>query len=258
MLAFDQLSFWEKETYINHAEVVIIGSGIVGLSTAIHLKKLNPNQNILILERSYLPCGASTKNAGFACIGSPSELLDDLSKNTEEVVFETVKKRWKGLNYLRELLGDSNIDYQANGSYELFSSSHEESFQNSLKHLPYLNARLKEITGIQTVFETCEDIVIKNDFHGFTRAIRHHAEGQIDTGKMMQSLLTYAIELGVKVLNGIAIESIERQTIYTDYGKISCDQICHLHEWIRTTIPPGRGHFAWESTSHYHPTYSSS
>ena len=84
MLPFKQLSFWEKQTYINHTDFLIIGSGIVGLSTAIYLKERFPNKKVTVIERGYLPTGASSKNAGFACIGSPSELLDDLSKNNED------------------------------------------------------------------------------------------------------------------------------------------------------------------------------
>ena len=93
MLTFTNLSFWEKETFLTNVDYLIIGSGIVGLSTAIHLKKKQPNKKVLILERGYLPTGASTKNAGFACIGSASELLDDLNHCSENEVFETVEKR---------------------------------------------------------------------------------------------------------------------------------------------------------------------
>jgi hypothetical protein len=34
-----------------------------------------------------LPHGASTKNAGFACFGSISEIIDDLKSHSEEEVF---------------------------------------------------------------------------------------------------------------------------------------------------------------------------
>ena len=77
MINFQQLSFWEKESFINQTVYLIIGSGIVGLSTAIYLKQREKGKKVTVLERGFLPTGASTKNAGFSCIGSPSELLDD-------------------------------------------------------------------------------------------------------------------------------------------------------------------------------------
>jgi len=78
MLSFAQLSYWEYDEYIENNTFVIVGAGLVGMSTALSLKERFPDEKILILERGYLPTGASTKNAGFACFGSPTELNDDL------------------------------------------------------------------------------------------------------------------------------------------------------------------------------------
>ena len=72
-----KLSFWELESYFKNIDIIIIGSGIVGLFAALHLKKTTPKLKIIVLERGVLPSGASTKNAGFACFGSASEILDD-------------------------------------------------------------------------------------------------------------------------------------------------------------------------------------
>jgi gamma-glutamylputrescine oxidase len=78
-----KLSYWEIDQYYKTFDVVIVGSGIVGLSAAISIREKQKNASVLILEKGFLPSGASTKNAGFACFGSPSELLDDLSKMPE-------------------------------------------------------------------------------------------------------------------------------------------------------------------------------
>ncbi len=217
MLTFNKLSFWEKQTYINHTDNLIVGSGIVGLSTAIYLKKRFPTQKVTIVEQGYLPTGASSKNAGFACIGSPSELLDDLQHTSEDLVFETVEKRWKGLLNLRQLLGDQNIHYQQLGSYELFKDT---SFNESFEALSYLNEKLKSITGIKSVFQTNSKIIDTADFNHFNHAISHAAEGQIDTGKMIYNLHKLAIEKGIVVLNGIKAETYEKDYLETNYGRI--------------------------------------
>ncbi len=72
-----ELSYWERESFFKHIDVAVIGSGIVGLAAAIHLKKIAPKLQVAILERGVLPVGASTRNAGFSCFGSMTELLDD-------------------------------------------------------------------------------------------------------------------------------------------------------------------------------------
>ena len=225
MLDFKQLSYWEKETYINHSNYLIIGSGIVGLSTAIHLKQREPHKKVTVLERGYLPTGASSKNAGFACIGSPSELLADLKKMPASVVFKTVQKRWEGLNYLRELLGDSAIDYKALGSYELFTDQDQSKFEHCLEHIPELNSELEKITGIPSVFEVDHEICDKSGFQKFNAAIRHNAEGQINTGMMIDNLTQLAQSQGVRILCGIEAKTIEKGHILTNYGKIAFETL---------------------------------
>ena len=86
------LSYWEKTSLLNY-DVIVVGSGIVGLSTALSIKEKSPGQRVLVLERSILPTGASTKNAGFACIGSLTEILDDLTHMSTQEVLSLVELR---------------------------------------------------------------------------------------------------------------------------------------------------------------------
>ena len=72
-------SYWELKEWFSNIDFTIVGSGIVGLNCAISLKREHPKAKILVLEKGTLPQGASTKNAGFACFGSLSELIDDLN-----------------------------------------------------------------------------------------------------------------------------------------------------------------------------------
>jgi len=223
MLPFEQLSYWEKETFINHIDFLIVGSGIVGLSTAIYLKEKYPNKKVLVIERGYLPTGASSKNAGFACIGSPSELLDDLKNNTEIDVFETVKKRWKGLQNLKQLLGDKQIGFKQHGSYELFEK--ETEYNNCVDKIQYLNKQLKPIVGIDNTFNINNNIIQNSNFKGFKYAISHQTEGQIDTGLMISNLLKLAIKKGVKVLNGVEAKAFNKQSLLTNLGTINFDKL---------------------------------
>ncbi|MCB0576382.1 MAG: FAD-binding oxidoreductase, partial [Saprospiraceae bacterium] len=49
------LSYWERETFFQPIDVAVIGSGIVGLAAALHLKQLDPKLQVAILERGPLP-----------------------------------------------------------------------------------------------------------------------------------------------------------------------------------------------------------
>ena len=87
------LSYWEIKSWLNNIDYTIVGSGIVGLNCALRLKEIFPKSKILILEKGSLPSGASTKNAGFACFGSITEIIDDLQNHSESEVISLIKKR---------------------------------------------------------------------------------------------------------------------------------------------------------------------
>src|SRR5688500_18677122 len=135
-------SYWEQQSF-SFYDHIIAGAGIVGLSTAIELRQRFPEARVLVLERGLLPTGASSRNAGFACMGSVTELLDDLETMDEASVFRLFEWRKKGLELLRSRLGDANIGYEENGSYELIS----EKEGTALDKLDYLNNLLLPLTG---------------------------------------------------------------------------------------------------------------
>ena len=198
------LSFWELDTYFRNVDFVVIGSGIVGLNTAYHLKKNHPKAKILILEKGMLPEGASTKNAGFACFGTLSEILWYLETNSEEEVYNLVERRFRGLEKLRNLIGDENMDFRQFGGFEIFRESDRKLMGNSLENLDKINNWLKPIFG-KCPFQ------ISNQNFGFQNIIgmiETEFEGHIHTGKMMKNLHKKVVESGVPVLNNVEVSNI--------------------------------------------------
>lgn len=196
-------SYWELKQYFTAFDLIVIGSGIVGLSTAISYKQKNKKARVLVLERGLLPNGASTKNAGFACFGSVSELLNDLEHMNENTVWETVSMRWQGLNMLRRRLGDKAIDFKPWGGYELFDNS--SLFNTCLEQTEPLNRKIKEILGLKQCYTRSSRT---RQFKTITGALFNQHEGQIDTGLMMRNLALCAHQHGIEILNNIAITRI--------------------------------------------------
>jgi thioredoxin reductase len=122
----NNFSYWEQESFLSGFDVLIIGSGIVGLSAALSLKSQKPKLKIGVLEAGFLPAGASTKNAGFACFGSISELIEELKTGREDQVAELIELRWKGLEKLRKNLGDKAILFEQYGGFEVFKGSESD------------------------------------------------------------------------------------------------------------------------------------
>jgi gamma-glutamylputrescine oxidase len=207
-----QLSYWERDSFFKDIDVTIIGSGIVGLNAALTLKTKHPKLNILILERGILPYGASTRNAGFACFGSVSELLDDLSKHSEDEVFNLVERRWKGLDRLRRNLSDSAIDYLNYGGYELFNPDDEAIYQKCAEQIDYINKKTFEAIGVASVYKNADEKIKQFGFNKTSHLIACTAEAQIDTGKMMKALLHRVQNLGVIIINGISVTRWEEKS----------------------------------------------
>ena len=139
------LSYWELKNWFTNIDYTIVGSGIVGLHAALRLRERFPDSKILVLEKGMLPQGASTKNAGFACFGSLSEIIDDLKSHSEEEVIQLIEKRWKGLQLLRKNLGDLAIDFKPFGGYELFLNEHESDYLQCMNQLPFINEMLQPL-----------------------------------------------------------------------------------------------------------------
>lgn len=198
------LSYWETKSWLGNIDFTIIGSGITGLNCALALREKQPKAKILVLEKGMLPQGASTKNAGFACFGSLSEILDDLKSHSEETVFQLVKKRWDGLQLLRKNLGDKAIDFQQLGGYELFLESDTELYESCFSQSKNINDLLEPIFKTD-VFNFKDNPFQFNNIQkncGFNKF-----EGQIDTGKMMEALLKKAYQSDIKIVNNCEVES---------------------------------------------------
>ena len=200
------VSYWERESFLEKRDYIIVGSGIVGLTCALELKQLNPQASITILEKGFLPAGASTKNAGFTCFGSPSELLDDLNHLNTEDVFKLVENRVNGLAKLRRIVGDKNMEYKEYGSYELFKDT--EFYIKCMDNLEYLNKQLKPIFNQNTfeVFTKPKDFGLAKE----SLLIKNVFEGQLNTGLMMKNLITLATKAGVEILNGFTVANIAK------------------------------------------------
>ena len=167
-------SYWERET-LRHFDLIVVGGGIVGHSTALFYAESHPNARIAILERGLFQEGASTKNAGFACFGSIAELEHDLESLGAQRTVELVLKRFSGLQLLRQTLGDQAIDYHEVGGYELCFEAPD------LERINFFNDLLEPALGARPYS------VVQNNGFGFSDSvhsmIKNALEGTIDTGK---------------------------------------------------------------------------
>jgi len=246
------LSFWENQSFTNY-DYAIVGSGIVGLSTAISLKEKKPTARVVVLEKGLLPTGASTKNAGFACFGSLTELLDDLKAMSEQEVVSLVEERYEGLEKLRTRLGDKAIDYKSHGGYELIDSKDK----GCLEFIEPVNKMLSALFN-KPAFEIQNEKIKTFGFDEKSLAglVYNQYEGQIDTGKMMKSLLAYARSLDVEIITGAEVSELNdngksvklklnesrNDTFEITANKVACCTNAFTNKLVEDLdLKPGRG-----------------
>lgn len=205
-------SIWERQSFLQ-SDIIIIGSGILGLSTACSIKEQHPERAVLMLERGVIPTGASTKNAGFACFGSLTELVADAAALGETKMLELVEKRWRGLALLDQRLGEEAMDYHHLGGFELLTESQLEVH----KHTDAINQLLFPLFQME-VFHSAPSKIAEFGFNAeiVKDVIFNPFEGQLDAGKMMKSLVRKAQSLGVEILTGAHVLGVHSDIVGAD------------------------------------------
>ena len=203
------ISVWEQSTYFAQKDLVIVGCGFVGLWTAYEAIQKNPKLNITILERGVIPSGASTRNAGFSCFGSVSELMYDVQLMGEEAMLETVKMRYDGLQRIQDVFKAKEIDYNQWGGYELFEGAKKEAYDISKldDDITYLNKILAPVLKTPKkngkylpIYTNASKEINKLGFQGIEALAYNKLEGQLNSAKLVLALQKAVQGKGVQIL----------------------------------------------------------
>ena len=205
-----QLSIWERESFFSDKDVLIIGSGFAGLWTAYEIRKRKPSWTIGVIDRGIIPAGASTRNAGFSCFGSLSELIADVKQMGEENMLQLVEMRFNGLKKIRNTFSNRVIDYENLGGYELFEEQGSYDPTQLEKDSKYLNKLLRKVVREDKTFRLADKKIKKFGFDGISRLVENKLEGQLHSGKLTQALVRHLQKKGVDFLFGIEAGSYEK------------------------------------------------
>jgi gamma-glutamylputrescine oxidase len=220
-------SYWEDQLYFGKPDYIVVGGGLVGMYTAYYLKKNYPDADILVLERGPFGEGASTKNAGYACFGSVSELIDDIELFGTDKVKETLTMRWQGLQLTRSVLKDENINYEEKGGTEVFLPENSDLKNICLKKLPEINALVRECIGMPGVFEYHEGS--PKGTKGFDGYIFNRLEGCLNTSMFNNALYQKCIDNKIRFLFGFDVDKLKHgadpHVIHKKYGAIYAKSI---------------------------------
>lgn len=205
-----QISIWEKESFYAPRDVIIVGSGLVGLWSAYYLKKQHPKASVAIIDRGIIPTGASTRNAGFACFGSVTELEEDFKNMGEDKTLELVSMRYQGLQRIRKVLDEKLIDFELCGGYELIAADKDPGTEALEEQLAVINKKIKQAVKTSKTFQLADKKISEFGFRNVSHLLENKLEGYLHSGKLCQVLLQLVQSMGVVVFNGVEVTHFEK------------------------------------------------
>ena len=238
-------SIWERRAWLEGMDAVVVGAGIVGMSTALALKDCHPDWRILVMDRSPFG-GGSTRNAGFACFGSPSELLEDWLTLGTQTTLDLVRMRWEGLASLRAAWGDEAIGFKPCGSVEAFTDG--SLFESCATTLPELNEGLADLFG-QAPFSL--SVPAKHGLRNLVGAIASPLEGAISTDLLIRTMRRQLEHRNIVTLLGLELQGMERDSsgwlLHTAGGSFHSPRVAlatnaFSRQWLDLDVQPIDNH----------------
>ena len=216
------LSIWEKESFYAPQDIIIVGAGLMGLWTAWELKKRKQSLRITLVERSITPLGASTRNAGFACFGSPTELLHDAASLGTDAMLQVVEMRYKGIEKIKAHFTGEEIGFDLCGGYECINQNYP-GWDKTDENIGWLNKVLQPITGNPGIFNRADVKLPGLGLQNFDALIENASEAALHSGKLVACLTQMVQSTGVRILYGTEI---------THWKKNASQIQVHTHQQI--------------------------
>ncbi|RZO14458.1 MAG: FAD-dependent oxidoreductase [Candidatus Thioglobus sp.] len=197
----------------DQAQIVIIGGGVVGCSVAYHLAELGV-RDVVLLERKSLTSGTTWHAAGLVGQLRATQNLTRLAQYTTNLYAD-----------LEKLTGQAT-GFRQNGSLSL--ATDDERFEE-LKR----GASMASCFGLEVEVVSPKEalelypIMSTKDLVG---AVFLPRDGQTNPTDTTQALARGARDKGVRILEGVSVESFEKQggrisSVMTSRGPIACETV---------------------------------
>ena len=180
------VSYWMDRSGNNkiNADVVIIGGGIAGLSTAFWIKKEDPSMKVVLVERYQIGDGATGRNAGFITCGSVEHFNRLVGKHGRDEAAFIWKFSEENLRLLKEHVIQESGDellFENKGSFSLASTNSEFTELKS-------SAKLMESFDIKV--EELDEVAIRQRLNaeGFVGGIKYIDDASIHPLKLLHKM----------------------------------------------------------------------
>jgi glycine/D-amino acid oxidase-like deaminating enzyme len=185
------ISFWQDHNSNNSNpttidfDIVVIGAGIAGLSSAYWLLQENPNSKVAVVDKSELGDAASGRNAGFITCGSVEHFNRLVTTHGEKKARLIWSFSEKNLELIEERIirpAQDELFFEQNGSFSLASTHSEfEELKTSFNIMKTFNIDVEILQE--------HDIKTRLGAHGFIGGIKYKKDASINPMCLLRELL---------------------------------------------------------------------
>ena len=194
----------------SHARVVVIGGGVVGVSTLYHLAKKGWS-DVVLVERKELTSGSTWHAAGLLPLFNMSYSVGQIHKYS--------------VKFYQELQEETGMDVGFRNVSNIRLASNQDRMDEFRQY-----AGVASTIGVQVDFLTPEQVLDywpMANIEGLVGAIRHPQDGYIQPADLTQALARGARDRGAEIYRNTAVTAISRSDdglliVSTDKGDITC------------------------------------
>ena len=222
------VSYWLDRTTVSNKrnfDVVIVGAGISGVSTAYWLNQENPNLKIAIIEKNRLGFGATGRNAGFVTCGSVEHFNRMINKHGLDEAIDIWKFSEKNIQMLIEHIVQHDaemIQFNKTGAYSL--AAHENEFEE-LKNVAKIMESLK--VPVETI--DSNGIFQRVGALNFVGGIKYLDDASTDPIKLLNKILnkTQATLIEQTEVSSVFSHKHGTRLIKTDNGDFEAELVIY-------------------------------
>ena len=195
------------------AKVVVVGGGVVGVSTLYHLAKKGWT-DVILVERKELTSGSTWHAAGLLPLFNMSYSVGKLHQYS--------------VNFYHELEEETG----QNVGFSVVSNIRLASTEDRMDEYRYYSG-VAQTVGVEVNFLTPEQVKEAwpmSNIDGLIGAIQHPDDGYIQPADLTQALAKGARSRGAEIYRNTTVEGLDQQTdntwiVRTDKGDIHCEHV---------------------------------
>jgi glycine/D-amino acid oxidase-like deaminating enzyme len=207
-----------------HVDVAVVGAGLTGLSSALHLAR--KGATVAVFERETVAFGASGRNGGMATTGLSIGFRDAISRYGFPTASTLFLAYNDAIDTVEKLVGEEGIDCDFARTGKLNLAAKPAHYEGLRKTHEVLAERLGYETQMVPGHEIRSEIA-SDYYHG---AMVDPKGAGLHVGKFTRGLAESAARLGVQIHEKAPVDEVVRRsgtqhTVVTPRGSVTADQV---------------------------------